>query len=120
MFQQIKGLQINQNKTLASFLARLALSPVETRPTSEGSSNESPFLDSVKVSAGKTRSFDISFMRTVRVGDDGNIHNLLPGLGRFPLFNISSFKNRLPEEMINKGGMLQGRSGDLWSCDRES
>ncbi|KAH8647072.1 hypothetical protein BGZ60DRAFT_570501 [Tricladium varicosporioides] len=101
------GLKINHNETLASFFARLAPSPVETNLSHKiSSSGSNLFPDTVEVSSGKTRSFDIGFMRTIRVPDNGKIHNLPPGLGRFPLFNVSSFKDRLPDEMVNKGGIF--------------
>jgi hypothetical protein len=45
-------------------------------------------------------------MRTVRVPDDGTVHKLPPGLGRFPVFNIASFEDRLPPEMLSKGGIF--------------
>jgi hypothetical protein len=45
-------------------------------------------------------------MRTVRVPDDGKVHNLPPGLGRCPLFNIASFEDRVPQEMLSKGDIF--------------
>jgi len=48
----------------------------------------------------------ISFHRTLRVPDDNEQHALPPGLGRFPLFNVQAFKANLPQDMVEKGGML--------------
>lgn len=48
----------------------------------------------------------ISFRRTVRVPDDGKEHNLPPGLGAFPLFNVEAFKSSLPQDMVEKGGLF--------------
>jgi hypothetical protein len=114
LFQQI-------NETLASFFARIAPSPIETDLVSEASSGGSPFPDTVKIRAGKTRSFDIGFMRTIRVPDDGKVHNLPPELGRFPLFNIASFQDRLPQDMVNKGGIflpIYRKSQDFQGADK--
>jgi hypothetical protein len=105
-FSQTKGFKINQNETLASFFARITPSFVETTLELEATASGGMFPDTLRVTKGKTKSFDIGFMRTIRVPDNGKVHNLPPGLGRFPLFNISSFKDRLPEEMVNKGGIF--------------
>jgi len=102
-FNKLEGLRINHNETLASFFAQIAPSPVET--ALEPAINK-PFPDTLKVSTGKSRFFEIAFMRTIRVPDDGKVHNLPPGMGRFPLFNIASFNKRLPPEMVEKGGVF--------------
>jgi hypothetical protein len=104
-FSRLKGFRINCHETLASFFSNLAPSSLETDLVS--SSNKSAnFLDTVRVRLGKERSFEIDFMRTVRVPDDGKVYNLPPGLGRFPLFNIASFQDQLPREMVDKDGIF--------------
>jgi hypothetical protein len=95
--------EINENETLASFFAAVNPSPVEIELTDK---KGVAFPDTLKVSSGKSHSFEMSFMRTVRVPDDGKVHNLPPGSGRFPLFNIASFADRVPEEMLSKGGVF--------------
>src|SRR5438045_2860571 len=114
-FSRSKGLRINLNETLASFFAHLAPSPVETNLVSESAPSSNSFPNAVKACAGKSRFLDIAFMRTVRVPDDGKVHNLPPGLGRFPLFNVGSFKDRLPPEMVDKGGIFFPIYRELWN-----
>jgi len=105
-FSRSKGLKINHNQTLASFFSQLAPAPMVTELVSEAENSACPFPDTLKVRSGKERSVDIAFMRTIRVPDNGKVQNLPPGLGRFPLFNISSFQERLPQEMADKGGIF--------------
>ena len=47
---------------------------------------------------------DISFRRTVRIPDDGKVHDMPPDCGRFPLYPVSQFKDRLPEEIVKRKG----------------
>ncbi|GJE93530.1 ubiquitin-domain-containing protein [Phanerochaete sordida] len=51
---------------------------------------------------------NISFMRTVRVPDDGKTHPLPAGLGKFPLHNTATFADHLPRSIASKGGILLG------------
>lgn len=48
----------------------------------------------------------ISFHRTVRVPDSKQLSKLPPDLGKFPLFQIKDFAERLPPEMVAKGGLF--------------
>jgi hypothetical protein len=95
-------LKINENETLAALFARVHPSQLESDLTS--ASDSSP--DTLKIKSGRSNVLEVSFMRTVRVPDNGRTYNLPPALGRFPLFNIASFTDRLPPEMISKGGIL--------------
>jgi hypothetical protein len=51
-------------------------------------------------------TLSISFQRTVRVSDSqtGEVSQLPPGFGKFPLFNISDYAEKLPVEMVARGG----------------
>jgi hypothetical protein len=46
----------------------------------------------------------VSFERTVRVSDNGNVNSLPPSLGHFPIFNTSNYEKTLPAPMAAKGG----------------
>jgi hypothetical protein len=48
----------------------------------------------------------IHFHRTVRMPDDDKIHHLPPSLGFFPLYNISAYADRLPQNIVEKGGIF--------------
>ena len=41
--------------------------------------------------------FSLSFQRTLRIPDDGRRYPLPPGLGRFPLYRVRDFADRVPE-----------------------
>jgi len=48
----------------------------------------------------------ISFMRTLRVPDDGKSYPLPPGLGKFPLEHVDDYRQRLPHSWIDHGGVM--------------
>jgi len=50
--------------------------------------------------------FKISFMRTLRLPDDGKIYPLPAGLGEFPLRHVEEFPERVPVEWRNRGGVM--------------
>jgi hypothetical protein len=43
-------------------------------------------------------------MLTFLQPDNKTTHNLPPDLGNFPLYNVSQFKDEMPESMALKGG----------------
>ena len=38
----------------------------------------------------------LSFQRTLRIPDDGGLHPLPPGVGRFPVFRVADDADRVP------------------------
>jgi hypothetical protein len=48
----------------------------------------------------------ISFQRTLRLPDDGQVHHLPPGLGNFPLRHIEDFDLGKREELAQRGGVI--------------
>ena len=48
--------------------------------------------------------FALGLHRTLRIPDDGRTYPLPPGLGRFPLFKVSSFRDRAPSQWLEQGG----------------
>jgi len=48
--------------------------------------------------------FALGLHRTLRIPDDGRVYPLPPGLGRFPLFKVSSFRDRAPPQWLGQGG----------------
>jgi hypothetical protein len=42
--------------------------------------------------------FAVSFQRTLRIPDDGRTYPLPPGLGRFPIYRVADFPDRVPPE----------------------
>lgn len=51
-------------------------------------------------------SVDIEFQRTLRIPDDGRTYPLPPSLGRFPLRHVDDFADRVPQEWLQRGGVL--------------
>jgi hypothetical protein len=63
----------------------------------------------VDISEDKIRigeRFAVSLHRTLRVPDDGNTYPLPPGLGTFPLFRVDDYRDRLPPEISERGGVF--------------
>ncbi|KAH8595364.1 hypothetical protein B0O99DRAFT_155247 [Bisporella sp. PMI_857] len=48
----------------------------------------------------------ISFRRTIRVPDNAQSSKLPPSLGKFPLYQVKSYRSQLPPEMVAKGGLF--------------
>ena len=48
----------------------------------------------------------INFQRTLRLPDDGEIHHLPPGLGKFPLRHIEDFDLGKRNELKKRGGLI--------------
>lgn len=48
----------------------------------------------------------IKFHRTVRMPDDGKMHQLPGSVGLFPLYSVSEYTNRLPDNVYQNGGIF--------------
>jgi hypothetical protein len=48
----------------------------------------------------------MTFQRTLRIPDDGKNYPLPPGLGAFPLLKVADYKDRLPKDWIEHGGVF--------------
>jgi len=48
----------------------------------------------------------ISFVRTLRIPDDGREYPLPPGFSRFPLYHVEDFGKRLPATWAARGGVF--------------
>lgn len=48
----------------------------------------------------------LSFMRTLRIPDDGKDYPLPPGLGTFPVLKVADYADRLPEDWRKHGGVF--------------
>jgi hypothetical protein len=48
----------------------------------------------------------VSFLRTLRIPDDGKTYPLPPGLGRFPVRRIDDYADKVPLEWRERGGVF--------------
>lgn len=48
----------------------------------------------------------ISFLRTLRIPDDGKTYSLPPGLGLFPLRHVDDYPKTVPKEWLEHGGVM--------------
>lgn len=55
---------------------------------------------------GVGERFRVAFYRTLRVPDDGKTYPLPPGLGKFPVYRVADFGERLPAQMREQGGVM--------------
>lgn len=70
---------------------------------SEGDLNDYGLpLESLRDDGG----LEISFHRTIRMPDDNKLHQLPASLGTFPLFNVSAFGDKLPDNIVQQGGVF--------------
>lgn len=93
-------LAINQDESLISFSDKL----YHGKDTTCAIEAERDETDSIAVNMNGY--LNISFQRTIRVPDDGKTHNLPPGLGHFPIFNVAAFAKSLPLDTVEKGGVF--------------
>lgn len=58
----------------------------------------------------------VSFIRTLRLPDDGKKYPLPPGLGNFPLKHVDDYQERIPEKWKGRGGVMipMFQSEALW------
>ena len=48
----------------------------------------------------------LSFLRTLRLPDDGKVYPLPPGFSRFPLVRVEDYADRVPTDWRAKGGFI--------------
>ncbi|TEY43154.1 hypothetical protein BOTCAL_0377g00030 [Botryotinia calthae] len=49
---------------------------------------------------------EIDFHRMIRVPDDGSSYQLPPDLGNFPIFSVDDYADKLPIDIVRKGGVF--------------
>jgi hypothetical protein len=64
----------------------------------------SPTSDATTVKLGD--HVVVEFERTLRIPDDGKTYPLPPGLGRFPVFPVAEYADRVPEAWRERGGVF--------------
>lgn len=70
------------------------------------------------------KRFSVSFQRTLRIPDDGNVYPLPPGLGAFPIHAVTDYWNRVPSawrspnsyfiSMYQREALWLGFDGAIW------
>jgi hypothetical protein len=74
-----------------------------------GDNDESPDAYraiSVSRSNRMDKSMVISLRRTIRVPDNGQVYELPPDMGAFPIYNIEQYESKLPANLAKKGGVF--------------
>ncbi len=96
------GKCINLDEPLIAFANRHFKKEINLNVGRSNSNDFRAALESLKDDHG----LDISFHRTIRMPDDNKLHQLPGSLGVFPLFNVSAYRNRLPDNIIQQGGVF--------------
>ncbi|KAI7786261.1 hypothetical protein LA080_004082 [Diaporthe eres] len=52
------------------------------------------------------QGLEISFERTIHVPDNKELSHLPPSLGSFPVYKVQDYAHRLPQSMVDKGGVF--------------
>lgn len=106
-FSTLKGFKINQKQRLAEFFSRLY--PDNINPSLESSLESEKKLkqrylsDTIRFWSSKEDSLRISFIRTIRIPQDGLDHKLPLGLSKFPLFSVKEFEESFQRKLQRKG-----------------
>lgn len=96
------GKYVNIDDRLIAFTNRYFQREINLNISGGGSSDHSTRLESLKDDWG----LDISFQRTTRMPDDDRLHQLPASLGVFPLYNVSAYSDRLPDNIVQQGGVF--------------
>ncbi|EXA32954.1 hypothetical protein FOVG_15926 [Fusarium oxysporum f. sp. pisi HDV247] len=109
-YNKQRGLRINTDQSIASFMSKAFPHPITAKLHSSSQQGNSTFNkvsgSVLRVGQDDAPDLVVSFMRTVRVPESDKEYDLPPGLGRFPLFNITPFSHILPLSMVAKGGFF--------------
>ncbi len=75
---------------------------IETLPICLNAPDKRGFFEEIQVG----RFAKISFMRTLRVPDDGKSYPLPMGLGRFPIHRVADYAEKVPNDWLKEGGFF--------------
>ena len=104
-----RGYKINTKQKLADFFDKAFPCPVEATLVKEGGENgvsRDYYANAIEIGSAKECDMVISFMRTLRIPEDGRMYNLPPGFDAFPLFPIERFSSMLPTDFVAQGGIF--------------
>ena len=76
--------------------------------------------DRIDIEGRRHEKLKVSFQRTVRVPDNQEDNQLPPGMGTFPLYSVSHYQDKLPEDVSAKGGLFLPMYRELKSRDSNS
>ena len=125
VYDPVRGhLKINQDQTIACFFSEVFPHPVRAnlyRQTSPNGASESSgiFPERIAIGQGEEPGLFISFVRTVRIPEDGNEYDLPPNTGLFPIFDVRQYDSQLPASMVAKGGLcipMHRESSEISVC----
>lgn len=54
----------------------------------------------------ESAKFSVRFHKTLRIPDDNKDYGLPPSLGQFKMEEVEAYKDRLPEDVVKKGGVF--------------
>jgi hypothetical protein len=97
-----KGNCINIDDSLIAFANRNFKKEVNLNIGRSDSSDYGIPLNSLKDNCG----LDIAFHRTIRMPDDGKLHQLPGSLGTFPLHNVGAYVDQLSDNIVQQGGIF--------------
>lgn len=71
-----------------------------------GTSVDFDFSDLLTPDGGGSAKFSVRFHKTLRIPDDSKSYGLPPSLGQFKMEEVEDYKDRLPEDVVKKGGVF--------------
>ena len=93
---------INIDDPIIAFTNRLFKKEINLNVNESDSSHYGTAMNSLKDGQG----LNISFHRTIRMPDDDKLHQLPGSLGIFPIYNVNAYANRLPDNIVQQGGVF--------------
>jgi len=96
---------IHQRETLATFFSRVTKTNFESELRSDRTCPDK-LARSINIKVSGSPAIEISFHRTLRVPEDGKAHSVPPCIGKYPLFNVCDFEDKLPQCTRDMGGVF--------------
>jgi hypothetical protein len=96
------GKCINIDEPLITFANRACRQEINLDLDETGSSHDSNPFDRLR----DDRGLEIAFHRTIRMPDDDRLHQLPSSLGAFPLYNVSAYADKMPDNIVRQGGVF--------------
>jgi hypothetical protein len=97
----------NQSKLLFNISTKMAnLKVTLINPLGSTSPRPHEAICVSRRSDGETQKLEISLRRTIRVPDNGDVYELPPDMGAFPIYNVREYDSKLPLALVEKGGVF--------------
>ncbi|OTB13627.1 hypothetical protein K445DRAFT_24472 [Daldinia sp. EC12] len=107
-YKESTGYKINTEQSIAAFLSRAFPNPLSAklRQYPQQMQPNTGMSHSVTIGRNNSPGLHVCLMRTIRIKGDEDYYTPPTGLGTFSLFDTLSYKDKLPTDIADKGGLF--------------